>query len=240
MNPGKRIAMILAAALLGLALLLVAQWNGLGTEFRLERAKPLPEVAVDLAKLVRDPPKPKAWAEYNELLARPLFNESRLPEAQQEIADSEQAAPAAPLNVQLTGVILTKDLRMAIVTNPTNAETFRVKVGQSLEGEQAAWKLVELKPRLAVFEGVGLGRQELELSVDAKGAVAPISPLALENRLPGQQAGSLTQPLSAGVAAPPPGQMISPEEQRRRTEERLKQLRDATERLQQMQNPSSQ
>ena len=76
-------------------------------------------------------------------------------------------------------MILSQDLQLALVRDNTNGETARVRVGKPLEGAMAGWTLVELKPRLAVFDGAGLGRQELELTVDTKGtAPPPVAPPA--------------------------------------------------------------
>jgi general secretion pathway protein N len=224
-----------------LLLLAVALRMGLGSGYSLaEDAGPAP--ALSFGQIRGEPPKLRAWVEFGELVARPLFNESRAPEAQPESADAAAEGAAQPLNVQLTGVILSQDLQLAMVRDNTNGETARVRVGKPLEGAMAGWTLVELKPRLAVFDGAGLGRQELELTVDTKGTAAPVvvPPPAQPAAAAAAPAAANAQP-AAGAAAPAPaqapGQPANADEIRRRIEERRRQLREEAQRMLE-QNPS--
>jgi len=229
---GRRTAIVTGAVAAVLALLAVALRMGLGTQFALARDEgPPPTLA--LGQIRGEPPKLRAWVEYGELMARPLFNESRAPEAQPESGDAAADGTAQPLNVQLTGVILSGSLQLALVRDTTNGETARVRLGQPLEGPMAGWKLVELKPRLAVFDGAGLGRQELELTVDTKGAAPPpaAAPPA-QAPAPGAPVAANAQPATAPVApAQAPGQPASADEIRRRIEERRRQLREEAQRM---------
>ena len=79
------------------------------------------------------------------------------------------------LMVDVDGVLITPRLRMAIVEPAQGGESVRVRDGESAEG-LGGWRLVELRPRAAVFEGPG-GRRELDLRVwaggDGTGAAAP-------------------------------------------------------------------
>jgi general secretion pathway protein N len=125
-------------------------------------------------------------------------------------------------------------VKIAIVLDARNQSTQSVRVGNNLAGDQSAWKLVELGPRKAVFEGPG-GRTEAELRVfDGSGAQAPTA-----------LATPTTSPTSSSVAEsgeqtdPGDGESVAvttetPESRaeliRRRIEERRRQMREAAAR----------
>lgn len=231
----RKIAIALGSVAGALALLAVAQGMGLGSGYSLEPAEAAAASDTPSLALERDTARMRAWGDYGQVLARPLFNESRAPEVE-ETADAGEAAAAQPLTVTLTGVILTRGLQIALVTDPAKNETERVKVGQPLTGERAGWTLVELKPRAAVFEGAGLGRQELELAVDVQGA-APAMPAPAPAAPPATTA-TAQDPANPqpAAAAPAPGQPASADEIRRRIEERRRQLREEAQKMLQQGN----
>jgi general secretion pathway protein N len=188
-----------------------------------------------------------SWSEYAPVLAHPVFNETREPTPVDAVAeagkDGEAKAVAQPINVTLTSIIMTPKLKLAIVRDNNSGQSVVVKVGTALEGEQSGWKLVEVEPRKAIFEGQGLGRQELELVVDASARAAPPMPLPGAAPVPGV-------PGAAGVPPPPPAQpppatmatasdnvsadannQARAEEIRKRIEERRRQLREEAERM---------
>jgi general secretion pathway protein N len=233
----RKIAIALGSVAGALALLAAAQGMGLGSGFSLEPAGAAAAGDTPSLALERDTARMRAWGDYAQVLARPLFNESRAPEVE-ETADAGEAAAAQPLTVNLTGVILTRGVQIALVTDPAKNETERVKVGQPLTGERAGWTLVELKPRAAVFEGAGLGRQELELAVDVQGA-APAAPApAPAAAAPPATTATAQDPANPqpAAAAPAPGQPASADEIRRRIEERRRQLREEAQKMLQQGN----
>jgi general secretion pathway protein N len=161
---------------------------------------------------------------------RPLFNADRrpLPPADAAAAPTPVAA-AAPLDVLLTSVVLRGDTQVAQFTDRTSGVSQTLRVGQSLAGEQSAWKLVELAPRAAVFEGPS-GRVNAELRVfDGQGGEAPTAP-------PEPQAASsaAAQPQTGEAQGEPAAadgaDAQSPESRaemiRRRIEERRRQMRE--------------
>ena len=235
---GKKIAVSLGAASGLLALLAAGQGMGLGAGYSLAPDAGEPTADAPAPALASEGARMRPWADYGQVLARPLFNESRAPEIEETSAEGE--APATqPLTVALTGVILTRDVQIALVTDPAKNETERVRVGQPLAGERAGWTLVELRPRAAVFEGAGLGRTELELAVDVQGAGAPPPAPPAAAAAPAQ---AVPPPAGAQPAAPgaapvqAPGQPASAEEIRRRIEERRRQLREEAQKMLQQGN----
>jgi general secretion pathway protein N len=111
--------------------------------------------------------------QYADIAARPLFSENRQPQPFY-IGGKEDATAAAPPSFDwiLTSVLITPQVKLAILQTPQGGEGIRVKLGEEPSG-QSGWRLAELMPRSAVFEGPG-GRRALELRVfDGAGGVPP-------------------------------------------------------------------
>lgn len=250
MTRGRRIATGLAGAAGGLLVAVLALAFGLGRGYSLadlDSGDVPPPVEVSLTA---EMPRMPAAATYADVLVRPLFNESRQPEALPDAGVTATPAASAPLNVSVSGIIITPDARIALVTNNANQQTERIRVGQPLGGDQSAWTLAELKPRAAVFDGGSLGRQEIELTTDTTGAAPAVSfqpqqtdPAAGAQPTQGTATvlpGALSLPTPAavaeqqGVQAAPVG-APSEEEIRKRIEERRRQLREEAQRIMQQQ-----
>jgi general secretion pathway protein N len=237
MIRGKRIAIALGGSAAVFGGLLLAQQFGLGSQYRLADELATPRAVAGLGDIAADTPKLNAWPEYAEVLSRPLFNESRAPE---DIPTEVVENVGTELNATLTGVIVSGQLQLAIVRDNETNESQRVRMGQPMEGKQAGWTLVELKPRMAVFQGGGAERKELELQVDTKGATAvvPVSPGPAPVAAASPMMPVVPGPASTAVdaAAAQPGQPASAEEIRKRIEERRKQLREEAQRMLEQQN----
>lgn len=169
---------------------------------------------------------------------RPVFFEDRqLPVIEDEEAGDEEALVEAPvveeipeLEAQVAGIIITPELRLAMIADAKSRETLVLREGMALEGELSAWKLTEIRPRSVRFSTDGGRSADLELQVetDALAAGAPPSrPPRREQPLP-QTADSANSPTSdteAQAAA-----RARAEEIRRRVAERRAQLRAEAER----------
>lgn len=132
---------IVAAVLL---LVLIALWLGLGrAAYWHDGAAPpkLPPLGTSLPA-----PTVPPLEQYAAVWQHPLFNPSRTPEAAAGNGDE------ATGDLQLTGVIMLPDLKMAILHDKTNNKDYRVIEGQPTRGGPA---LVELHPRSAVVETSG-------------------------------------------------------------------------------------
>jgi general secretion pathway protein N len=75
-------------------------------------------------------------------------------------------AGSADLDVTLTSVLITSRLQLAILTSNKDAMSYRVRVGETVQGSN--WRLVQLEPRRAVIEGPS-GQRVLELRVSTQG-----------------------------------------------------------------------
>ena len=229
MTPARRVSVALLALAGLFGGLDLAQRLGLGTSYQLPLA-PRGTPAAPLS-LQRDAFKLSSWGEYSIVLERPIFNEDRKPTPVSEVkGDAPPEGVAVPLNATLTSVIITPKLRLAIVKDNVTGTSEVIHVGHPLPGEQNGWKLVELTPRGATFEGQGLGKQSLELAVNEASVGVQKVPGATP---PPPEAGK-TEAAASAVATPvetdAAGQARA-EEIRRRIEERRRQLREEAERM---------
>jgi len=227
----QRLLTLLLAVFCGWSLLvLLVVEAGLGKRYSLhpEDAAQIdvpPSLRLDSAKSALDD-----ISSYAVIGERPLFNENRQP-LPPEVSGAAPApvAAAAPLDVLLTSVILRGETKIAQFTDRTSGVSQTLKIGQSLAGDQSAWRLVELAARGAVFEGPS-GRVEAELRVfDGQGGEPPTAPPTPPAERVVQQDAPAEGVPQASAQMPVEGSQ-SPEARaeaiRRRIEERRRQMRE--------------
>lgn len=113
---------------------------------------------------------------YESMLDRPLFNPDRKPQIKPDIdmeegaiSDEAVMAEQKPLEVEVSGIIIMPKHKIVLLTDKTSNEKLRIREGESLEGEYAAWKLTSLSSREVVFENAQTGEQSTsELQVYGK------------------------------------------------------------------------
>jgi general secretion pathway protein N len=190
------------AAVCGWALLF---WLGslLGLGARSGELPPLPAEALPSpAAMVPDRIGP--LAQYAEAASRPLFTEDRKPRAFLATAPDEgEAGASSSMNFILTGVLISPNVQLAILQPNGGGNSQRVRVGSAPDGA-AGWRLQEVQPRRAIFEGPG-GQMTLDLrTFGVAGAPAGASKAAAE-------AAAVADAAAAGPPLPPP----TPDESRR-------------------------
>lgn len=193
----KRMTPLLAVAALALLAVLALLLGGLGRGVRWDPR--------DASAGVLPPPAPAAHREteplqrFADVWQRPLFNADRRPGPEAEGGEASVSLG----DLELTGIIVTPDLRMALMRDREGHE-LRVREGEALP--DGSWTLQSLAPRSAVFTGNGQ-RTELVLKVAAhidagdKGGAAATPPAGsgrAEMREVGAQRGG------AGTAAGKP------------------------------------
>ncbi len=143
----------IVAVLFGALLLVLLAGVGRGVSWGAARpAAPLPPTHD------QGLPPPVPLAQFSAVWTQPLFSNDRKP-------TMHAAAGGASLgDMQLTGIILTPPLHMALLRDKSGEHEVRVRQGEALP--DGSWRLVDLKPRSAVFES-GTGRTELELPAGA-------------------------------------------------------------------------
>lgn len=163
-------------------------------------------------------------AQYVEAASHPLFTEDRRPRAfLASGAGDDGAAEAQALDFLLTGVLISPQVRLAILQPTAGGESQRVREGSAPEGA-GGWRLVEVQPRRAVFEGPG-GQTTLDLrTFGAAGMPAPPRGAEIHVEAAAMQAANAAADAAAGNAqAPDEARRI--EDIRRRIEARRAQMR---------------
>jgi hypothetical protein len=169
---------------------------------------------------------------------RPVFFEDRqLPVIDdQEVVEAEPVVEAPvveeipELEATVAGIIITDDLRLAMIADGQGSETQVLREGMALSGELSAWKLAEIRPRSVRFSTDGGRSADLELQVetDSLATGAPPSPPPQRESAVPQTAPTSNTPTSDVEAQAEARERA--EEIRRRVAERRAQLRAEAER----------
>ncbi|UPG94933.1 general secretion pathway protein GspN [Luteibacter aegosomatissinici] len=215
----RRLTPILAGIAIALACTTAAFAVGVGRGVHWDdpnAPEPLPPVRA------ASMPAPSPLANFAETWQRPLFMADRKPVA--STGGDDNAANIGDL--ELTGIIMTDGLHMALLRDRDKGTAVRVKEGAALQ--EGHWTLASLTPRSAVFDNGGQ-RRELTLKVAAPdplanakpggptppGAQPPRPPQASADdgvRVVQPQGGGMTgpalphPPASSGTRSPPPRQ----------------------------------
>lgn len=187
----RRLTVPLVATVLVLGVLLLLVLAGIGRGVRWappRKAAPLP--AQHAARL----PPPVPLEHYAAVWQQPLFDPDRKPVTHAASGGGQLG------DMELTGIILTPNLRMALLRNKRqgpNAVGLRVREGDTLP--DGSWSLVEVRPRSAVFDSTS-GRVELKLPAGVPIAPPPGAgpgpgqPGTVPNELPDENDGHRLQP----------------------------------------------
>ncbi|MEY2113987.1 hypothetical protein [Rhodanobacter sp. FW106-PBR-R2A-1-13] len=178
----------LVALVLLLGAVLLSLLAGLGRGVRWDAARqppPLPPAAGPAGL-----PSPVPLAQYAPVWQKPLFSPDRKPTAR---ADGGSSLG----DLELTGILLTPNLRMALLRDRNGDREVRLREGEALP--DGSVKLVELHPRSAVFESPA-GRTELKLP-----AGAPIDAPRAAGEPRGEPAGAAAMQLAPGEGKAAPG-----------------------------------
>lgn len=205
----------------------------------MERIPPEGETSVPRVTVSSPEKGLEAFDEYGEIYRRPVFfSDRRLPviamadlEEEPEIEEEEveDEEPIADLKASVAGIIITPDMRMAMIRDQETDRTVLLREGMSLEGEQAAWKLDVIEPRQVSFVSVDGREANLELKVNTSGLSAPASARASREASREESSDeSQQQPQDAREASEEARSRA--EEIRRRVAERRAQLRAEAER----------
>jgi general secretion pathway protein N len=233
-QAAKLLTLVLACTCGLLLLLALSLQVGLGRGYHWLSADDDTVAGPRAANIDRVPFKLPPETSFAQTDARPLFNEDRKPTPDTPVEAGPPPAPAVPLNVSLTGVILTPQLHLAMIHDNAKNDSAAIKEGMPLPGDLGGWTLTRVKERSAIFKEAAGDEVEVELST----AVASPKPGA-QARAGAPATATMPQPPGSrpnpAMAKPPDGNQA--EQLQRRIEERRKQMRDEAERLKQQQNP---
>jgi len=237
-RTARLITMSLAGACGVMALAGVLAWMGAGRGYGWLPETEAPPVTgvghIDTDAVVMPPD-----SEFAEVRQRPIFNEDRKPTP---IAEEKpiETAQVVPLNITLTGVVLTPDVKLAMVRDNAKNEAVSLRIGMPLPGEQQGWTLAEIRSRSVVFKNPQDETSEVELEV-APGLTVP--PSAKPTAPAAANAAPVPPPAPPPGGAPttvpgqPPGQPPADRaaELQHRIEERRREMREQAEKLRQQQ-----
>ncbi len=172
-------------------------------------------------------------SEYREVTERPLFDESRRPvllvDGEGLDLDEMLSSADAP-DVRLTGVIITPDVKLAMLRPSSSNQSVVVHEGEDLEGEYYGWSVSDVKPRSVVLASRDGESIQLDLQVNTRRIAEPPKPepqvANAANNTQGQPADQGGQPLSRA------------EEIRQRIAERREELRRQAEENSSVRNTS--
>lgn len=210
---------LLAAAAGWAVLLWIATLLGMGRE--VEEAKP---GAADIALPQPRPAVPDRigpLAQYAEAASRPVFTQDRRPRGFMATGpEGETATQSQSLDFILTGVLISPQVQLAVLQPNGGGDAQRVQVGKSPEGA-AGWRLVEVQPRRAIFEGAG-GQSALDLRTfgDAGAPGAPKAAVPASSTVE-----AVSPPRAETAGAEPQDEQARIEAIRKRIEARRAQLR---------------
>ena len=151
---------LLAAACGWAALLWLAALLGMGG--RIAETVPVPAGALP-TPVAAQPDRIGPLAQYASAVARPLFTQDRRPRSFLATAPEpgQTGADAQRFDFVLTGILISPQVRLAVLQPTAGGDSQRVQVGNAPEGAEG-WRLIDVQPRRAVFEG-GQGQVTLDL-----------------------------------------------------------------------------
>lgn len=165
---------------------------------------------------------------YAVITDRPIFNESRQPiigstESEDENEEISQVEEVDAPEVELAGVVITPELRVATLRLKGSADSLMALEGQPLEGDFGSWRVSTIEARSATLESAAGEKVKLELQIHDVVIDEPPEPVVKETEL--DQA-----PAEERSAGPDDGAPMSrAEEIRQRIAERREELRRAAE-----------
>ena len=163
-------------------------------------------------------------AQYADAASRPLFTQDRRPRSFLATAgEGDGAAQSQALDFILTGVLISPQVQLAVLQPSGGGEAQRVRVGKSPEGA-AGWRLLEVQPRRAIFEGGG-GQTALDLRTFGDAGAPTATAMASPPPAPAMATAKPPPPRQDAGAAEPQNQEARIEAIRRRIEARRAQMR---------------
>jgi hypothetical protein len=165
----------------------------------------------------------KPLGQYRVVTDRPLFNESRRPvieiaeNDQPEVEEQLQAGVTDAPEVNLTGVVITPEVKLVSLTPAKGGEPLVFGEGRPMHGDYNGWVVSEVWPRSAVLESRDGRRVELALQVNDELIKEPPKPV-----LPKAKG---DEPVDADADGENDERLSRAEEIRQRIAERREQLR---------------
>ncbi|MGY6555628.1 MAG: hypothetical protein ACXIUM_14015, partial [Wenzhouxiangella sp.] len=149
-DPQNNLLSTLLAGAIGVLLVLALVLYLVLGRVNMDRIDPLGDTAVAAVAVAVPQTGLDVFEEYNEILRRPVFfSDRRLPvleaadfegEEIEFVQETVEEDPVPDLKASVAGIIITPDMRMAMIRDQEANRTFVLREGMSLEGDQAAWR----------------------------------------------------------------------------------------------------
>jgi general secretion pathway protein N len=214
---------VLAGACGFLLFTALVQYAGVGRGYRWASDDPSSEPTLPGGAADEKPLKLPPANAFAEVEMHPLFNEDRKPTPLDASEGDDASAPQSPLNITLTGIVSTPSVKIAMVQDRARNQAVALKVGMPLEGDQASWTLVEVKPRSVVFKSAANERTEVELETSVAQPTRAPAPRSARTGTPPNR--------SNGNAAQKDNKKGDSGDLAKRIEERRRQMREDAEKL---------
>jgi len=179
----------------------------------------------------------KDFSAYSAIIERPVFfSDRQLPvveapgDTEQVVVEEEEPEEIQDLEAVVAGIVITPEMKLAMVSDEQAGKTLVMREGMSLEGEQAAWRLESIQPRQVSFVSVDGRQTDLELKVNTSGIAAPTPASRPDEAQQDSQQAPDQAPAQAGQQQASDEARARAEEIRRRVAERRAQLRAEAER----------
>ena len=213
---------VLAGACGFLLFTVLLQYAGVGRGYRWAADDPSSEPTLPGGAADEKPLKLPPANAFAEVEMHPLFNEDRKPTPLDASEGDDASAPQSPLNITLTDIVSTSSVKIAMVQDKARNQSIALKVGMPLEGDQASWTLIEVKPRSVVFKSAANERTEVELETSvAQPTRAPAPRTARTGTTPNKASGNAAKDNKKGDS----GDLA------KRIEDRRRQMREDAEKL---------
>ena len=188
-DPGRNLlTLILAGAIGVLTVGAGVQWLVLGRadadRIQPAEAGQAPQMTVAAPDIGLD-----ELSTYSAITDRPVFfADRRLPvievpadfDAAAEVASEPEPEPepVAEIQAQVAGIVITPEMRLAMINDQKAGKTLVLSEGMTLEGDQGAWRLDRIAPRMAYFVADDGQQAALELKVHTAGLTVGTPPPA--------------------------------------------------------------
>lgn len=160
----------------GIALLIVIALLSFWLLGRVDVAEIEPDTASAgiIERPVAENPSLAELSEYTRIVERPVFFADRSLPVMEVAGVEEEVAEPEPLSeveipeleATVAGIIITPDVRLAMVTDRSSNETLLLREGMTMSGDKSAWKVASIRPRGVQFETDDGQTEDLELEVE--------------------------------------------------------------------------
>jgi hypothetical protein len=162
---------------------------------------------------------------YAVITERPLFNENRLPDIEDDSAGSDEEVVEEEIDApefELAGVIITPSIRMVTLKTRDQPESLVAFEGQPLQGDYGSWQVSRIEPRqITLASGSG---EEVQLNLQIHDAIIAEPP-----KLATSAGSAVTEPGEQAVDGETDQPLTRAEEIRQRIAQRREELRQAAE-----------